>query len=265
MTTHLVIPDTQVKPGVPTDHLRWIGRYILERKPDVIIHLGDHWDMPSLSSYDRGKRAFEGRRVKADIQAGNTGLRMLDEPTKDANRKRKELYLPDWRILKGNHENRIDRFEEDHPELEGVIPRPDYRDWTVHEFLEPVWIDGICYAHYFYNPMSGRPYGGTAHTRLKNLGHSFTQGHQQVTDYAMRPSGQRLQHGLIAGACYLHDEDYLGPQGNGYWRGIIVCHEVRDGTYDPMFVSLDYLCRRYEGVSLQEHLAGATPAQPRLL
>ena len=61
MTTHMFVPDTQVKPGVPTDHLRWAGRYILERKPDVVIHAGDHWDMESLSSWDRGKVQFVAR------------------------------------------------------------------------------------------------------------------------------------------------------------------------------------------------------------
>jgi len=47
MVSHLVIPDTQAKPGAPTKHLEWIGRYILDRRPDVVVHLGDHWDMPS--------------------------------------------------------------------------------------------------------------------------------------------------------------------------------------------------------------------------
>ena len=57
----LIIPDTQVKPGVPTDHMEWIGKYILDQKPDCVIHLGDHYDMHSLSSYDQGKKAGEGR------------------------------------------------------------------------------------------------------------------------------------------------------------------------------------------------------------
>ena len=59
---HLVIPDTQIKPDCPIDHMYWAGRYACAMKPDVIIHLGDHWDMPSLSSYDVGKKSFEGRR-----------------------------------------------------------------------------------------------------------------------------------------------------------------------------------------------------------
>ena len=56
---HLIIPDTQVKPNTPTEHLKWAGQYAAEKKPDVIVHIGDHWDMESLSSYDKGKKSFE--------------------------------------------------------------------------------------------------------------------------------------------------------------------------------------------------------------
>lgn len=257
MTTHLVIPDTQVTPDTPTDHLRWIGLYILEKKPDKIIHLGDHWDMQSLSSYDKGKLAMEGRRYKADVQAGNTGLRMLDEPTVDANRKRKKAYEPEKHLLRGNHEYRIERAIEENPQLEGLIGYHDLntRDWEVHDFLEVVEIDGISYSHYFANPMSGKPYGGQAHTRIKTIGTSFTMGHQQTLDTAIRylPNGDQ-QRALIAGACYLHDEDYKGPQGNSHWRGIVMCHGVHNGEYDIMEVSLDFLCRKYEGVPVKEFL-----------
>ena len=33
--THLMIPDTQVKPGISLEYLRWAGEYIVDRKPDV--------------------------------------------------------------------------------------------------------------------------------------------------------------------------------------------------------------------------------------
>ena len=59
---HMIIPDTQVKPGSSFEHLKWAGQYAVEKKPDVIVHIGDHWDMPSLSSWDVGKKSFEGRR-----------------------------------------------------------------------------------------------------------------------------------------------------------------------------------------------------------
>lgn len=248
--THLVIPDTQIKVGVPTIQLEWIGRYIAEKQPDVVIHLGDHWDMPSLSSYDKGKKSFEGRRYRQDVEAGNKAFALLDRYIS-----RIKGYHPRKVFLFGNHEERIVRAVEEDAMLDGTIGLQDLNtlSWERHNFLEVVWIDGVAYSHYFYNPMSGRPYGGQAITRLKTIGHTYTMGHQQTLDYAIRFVGGKSHHGLVAGACYLHDEEYKGPQGNAHWRGIIVKHAVLDGSYNPMFVDLDYLCRRYEGVSLEEY------------
>ena len=244
---HIVIPDTQVSPEHPYDHLGWIGRYIRDRYEGrhnvTVIHLGDHWDMPSLSSYDKGKRAMEGRRIYDDLKAGNEAFARLDEPL-------------DWDVRKvflmGNHEERLVRATDNDAQLHGVLSLDDFNtlDWEWYPFLEPVCIDGVYYAHYFYNSMNGRPIAGMIETRIKNIGHSFTQGHQQTLMYGVRPVLRGFHHGLVAGACYMHDETYKGPQGNDHWRGIIVCNEVRDGNYDPMFVSLDYLCRRFEGVTL---------------
>src|SRR5678815_3013028 len=77
---HLVIPDTQVRPGVPIEHARWIGRYIADKGPDVVVHLGDHWDMPSLSSYDSlAKKVARGTAKKADIDSGNQFLEELED------------------------------------------------------------------------------------------------------------------------------------------------------------------------------------------
>jgi hypothetical protein len=264
--THLIIPDTQVKPGVPTDHLGWIGQYIVDRKPDVIVHLGDHADMESLSSYDAGKASYEGRRYVADIDAANAGFSVLCEPLQAYNAQKRHdkhaQYLPARHITLGNHEHRITRAADSDPKLVGFmkLEHLEYagHGYQVHDFLQPVCIDGIWYTHFWANPMTGRPYGGNAASRLKQIGHTFVMGHQQTLDYAVRflPGTGAQQFGLIAGACYLHDEDYKGPQGNAHWRGVIMLHEVDgDGAADPMFVSLDYLCRRYEGVRLSKFTA----------
>ena len=74
---HLIIPDTQVKPDVDLSYLEWIGQYIVEKQPDVLIQIGDFADMPSLSSYDVGKKSFEGRRYKDDIKAAVEGMDIL--------------------------------------------------------------------------------------------------------------------------------------------------------------------------------------------
>lgn len=268
---HVVIPDTQAKPGAPTDHLKWIGQYIVDQfhdQPIKIIHLGDHADMPSLSSYDKGKKSMEGRRYLQDIEAANEAWQILNKPLNDFNLNRRKTrhakWQPERHILLGNHEDRINRAVESDAQLEGVISTDDLiyakTGWQVHPFLSPVFLDGVGYSHFWYNPMNGRPLGGTAEGRLKTLGHSFTMGHQQTYLTAIRYVNDQQQRGLIAGACYLHDEDYKGPQGNHHWRGILIKHQVNNGAYDLMEVSLDYLCRRYEGVSLDRFIAKKYPS-----
>ena len=44
----LVIPDCQVKQGVPLEHLTWAGQAIADYRPDIVVNLGDFADMPSL-------------------------------------------------------------------------------------------------------------------------------------------------------------------------------------------------------------------------
>ena len=105
---HLVIPDTQCKPGYPTEHLEWVGKYAAEKKPEVIVHLGDHWDMPSLSIYDVGKKAFEGRTYNNDIIAGNLAMDKLMKPIVNEinrlKRNRKKTWNPKLIFLIGNHD-----------------------------------------------------------------------------------------------------------------------------------------------------------------
>ncbi len=64
------------------------------------------------------------------------------------------------------------------------------------------------------------------------------------------------RRGIVAGSCYLTAETYRGPQATGEWRGILVLNEVDgSGDFDLMEVSLNYLCHRYEGKSLERFLA----------
>ena len=254
---HIVIPDTQCKQGVPMEHLHHIGNCIVDEKPDVIVHLGDHFDMPSLSSYDKGKRVAEGRRIHQDFDAGHQGMNVLMFPINSYNlrkeKNRKKKYNPEMHFCLGNHEERLNRHIDSHPELEGLMKWPDAfkldkYGWKVHEFKEVVEIDGINYVHYFYNPNSGKPYGGTCHTKLKNIGHSFIQGHQQGLDMATRTTNMGVaQWGIVAGSCYLHDEAYRGPQANIHWNGILILDEVQDGNFDLRVLSLDSLRRKYGG------------------
>lgn len=252
MTKHLFIPDVQAKEGVPMEHLSWLGQYIVDKKPDVIVCAGDFADMPSLSSYDKGKKSFEGRRYKKDIAAARQAMDLLLAPLRAYNKKMQDTkhkqYKPRMVLTLGNHEERIERAVSLQAELEGVMGYHDlpYEDWEVVDFLKPVVIDGVLYVHYLANPMTGKPYSGTALNQLHKVQHSFCVGHKQILDHAtyFTPLGKQTT-GIISGSFYQHDEDYKGYQGNAHWRGVVMLHDVHEGSFDPMFISLDYLRRRY--------------------
>jgi hypothetical protein len=253
LTKHLWIPDTQVRKGVPTDHIEALGNYILEKQPDVIVIAGDWWDMPATSRWNSVKEQ-EGLRIIDDIEAGNKAMDLLWKPLYKYQemraRNKQKVYRPERHFLFGNHEHHIERFADNNPVVEKLLGyhllNVEKHGLIQHKFLHPVDIDDIWYCHYFYNPNSGKPYGGMVETRLKNIGHSFTQGHTQglLCGTLIRPNG-RVDRGLVAGSFYQHDEGYKGPQGNHHFQGVIMKHEVKKGYYDMMEVSVDFLRRKY--------------------
>ena len=249
----MVIPDTQVKPNGTVEHLRWAGLYCAEKKPDVIVHLGDHWDMPSLSIYDVGKKSFEGRRYADDIAAGIAGMEAFLAPIREEQHKLVEQKRKRWNprlvFTLGNHEQRIERAVESDPKLDGLIGYHDLKleemGWEVYGFLDVVTICGICFSHYFTSGVMGRPVS-SAKLMLSKKMMSCVMGHVQDRDiaYGRRADGSTVT-GLFAGIYYMHDEAYLTPQTNGSWAGIWMFHEVDNGSFDELPISLNYLRRKY--------------------
>lgn len=241
-----VIPDTQVKHGVELDYIHHIGAYIVRKLPPVIVQIGDWYDMEALSSYNKGKKKAEGKRFINDINAGNKALEILDSYITSV-----PNYKPRKIITLGNHEARIDRYVEDNPEFEGLIGSDQLafskQGWEVYPFLKPVEVCGIWFVHFLANPMSGKPYGGTALSRLNKTGESYVMGHQQTLDIAYRPMqlSKKQQIGVIAGACYDHDEGYKGFQGNNHFRGCVMLYECHDGSAFAKPISLDYMKRKF--------------------
>lgn len=251
---HFFVPDTQVRPDSNTDHIEAAGNYVLAKRPNVIVIAGDWWDMPSLSSYDSAARkAKDSISVEADIEAGNAAMRRFCKPWESI-----PDYTPRCEFLEGNHDGstfgtRRFRYADEHPECRDTIDtsRFHYGPFKRHDFLEIVRIDGIAVSHYYALDSNGRVTNSkrgqaSARAQVKNVGVSALAGHKQGLDVAIceGPSGRRI--GIIAGSFHPGAyQEYLSPQGNSMWHGIIVCHDVHGGAFDPMFVSADFLLRRY--------------------
>jgi len=253
VSRHFIIPDTQVRPGVPLEHLDWAARAIVEYKPDVVIHLGDHWDHPSCSRHNEaGSLESEGARYKDDVDTGNEAFARLSAPMEKEQKRLAKGRRKRWNVrkiyLKGNHCVRPDLIAKNVPKWQGVIGSHlcDTRDWERHEFLEIVDIDGFSYSHYFANTHSGRPIGGSVENRLNAVGRSFCQGHEQGLRHGRKPyPGNLSRLGIVAGSFYQHCEDYRGPQGRDEWRGCLVINEAERGDGDLMPLSMNYLRRKY--------------------
>ena len=250
----LIVPDAQVRPGVDTTHLGWAAQAAVEYRPDVIVVMGDFWDMPSLSMHDApGSKEANGRNVMSDIEAGNVAFRRFCDPIaakiEQITNAHKRRWFPRMEFLFGNHEDRITRAISRDPKFDGLLTLDSLKTpgFTRHEFLKIVMIEGIRFCHYFPNPYSGKPIGGTIPNRLNHIGGSFVQGHQQGFLYGSKQYPDHVAHGLVCGRFYSHHEGYR-PQDvqQSEWNGIVVLNEVRNGgDYDLMPLSYNYLRSKF--------------------
>ena len=88
----LIIGDPHAHPDYDNKRFTALGKYILKTKPDIIVCLGDFADMPSLSSYDKGTKGFEGRRYKKDVNAVIDAQEKLFAPIKSYNKRQAEKH-----------------------------------------------------------------------------------------------------------------------------------------------------------------------------
>lgn len=247
MKNILVIPDSHCRPGVSNVRFEWTAKLIDERRPDVIVHLGDLFDMESLCTYDRGKKSFEGRRYSKDLAVGHDALDKLG-------RVFNKRYRPRLEFLEGNHEHRICKAIEADGILDGTISLKDLKTedfgWNFNPFLEPLVLEGVCFSHYFVSGVMAQAIGGeNPATNLINKQHrSCVAGHLHLYDYSERTDGAGRKIQAVMAGCFLHPtqwESYAGP-ANKLWRNSLTfLHGVSGGQFDLEMISIERLRRSY--------------------
>lgn len=254
---HLVIPDDHATPEDNFRRYWWLSELILERQPEVIVKIGDSWDMNSLCTYDVGKKSHtEKKDLKADIDAGHYSEEILFGEIARYNRirsaRKERQYKPLIVKCIGNHEHRLERMLEFEPQWKGFVDMSVFETKQPFEehiipFLNFDIIDGVGYSHYFVSGVQGRPVS-SAQALINKKGMSCTMGHVHTLDYGVmkKPTG-KLIRGVFAGS--FHDRDhasFAGPQvDNIWWNGVIYKHNVIDGDYDMEEISVEKLERMY--------------------
>jgi hypothetical protein len=253
---YLVIPDPHSHPNHSNDRADWIGKFILDRKPDVVVNMGDTWDLPSLSSFDKGKASFNGANYEKDMNAGLDFQDRMWHPMKASKKKQ-----PHKVFLEGNHERRLNKVLEYEPHLAGERYGISYSNFQLEHYYHDVvyynggtpgiyTIDDISFAHFFVSGLMGRPIGGDHHAAsllAKNYS-SCVAAHSHTVDWAVRSgsNGKKIM-GLVAGVYQDYVSGWAGNVNNLWWQGVVYLRNVEAGVYDPEFISIEALRRVYGG------------------
>ena len=250
----LVVPDPHAHPDFPNTRADWLGQFIKETKPDVVVNLGDAADMASLSSYDKGKASFNGRSYEKDINAHLDFQERMWAPMKRS--KKKQPYRV---VLEGNHEYRLKRALEFDPHLAGDRYGISFKNYDFdsyyHEVVEyegsspGIWqYKDISFAHFMVSGLMGRPIGGEHHAySLIAKNHcSCVVGHSHTADFSMRTDA-RGNHifGLVAGVYQDYVPGWCGQAAKMWWQGVVMLNNVEGSYFDPHFISIKQLEKEY--------------------
>jgi hypothetical protein len=272
----LAIGDPHAKPDSSNERFSWLGNLIVDLRPKRILCIGDLFDFPSLSSYDKGKKSFEGRRYRKDLEAGHDALKRIqapidaynDEQRKKAKltRKTPELYEPIKDFCLGNHCNRLNRVIEEDPKLEGTIGLKDLRleefGWKVHPFLAPVYIEGILCQHYLTSGNMGRAIAGdnAAKTILAKYHTSAIVGHSHNLNTATAARhGKQMWAGSIG--CFFTEKEHYVDESvqSNWWRGLVLLENIKDGCVGSVrLMGMEDIERKY-GTPTPTHKSKPNP------
>jgi len=253
--TAVVFSCAHSDPSVSNERFDWLGRFIYDLKPDLVIDLGDGADMRSLNTYDtRYPQSIVAQSYEGDINTYNDAQERLRHPFKYHKRKR-----PFWIGFEGNHENRIKKAIAHDPRLEGQkygvsfshLQTKVYFD-EYHEYRNSApsiaCYDGIVYGHYvasgnFGTAMSTKHHG---YSLVEKLACSATVGHTHKFSYFYKGDARPSPlHGLVVG-CFKGAEEGWAGQANHEWRsGVVVKREIQNGDYDLEWVSMERLKKQY--------------------
>lgn len=248
----LVIGDLHQDPRHPhrLDVLTWIARYASEHRIPRIIQVGDWSTWDSVSQHDRNDT--QKGRLKPKIQADQDNLLASHQAFE---RGRDPAYKPRRIFLRGNHEYRVERYENQNPESYGI--HTTARDqtflqfgWNARPYGELYYCQDVAFTHHPING-AGRAYGGkTGPQRAANdTTVSMVSGHtHRLQLYSTPKNGKRDRLSMIEVGCALpwgEFEHYVDLTPTGWWWGIVPMTVCEGDITDVNAVSMKALRDRY--------------------
>ena len=125
-----------------------LDEFIIDYNPDELVYMGDQISLDCISAWNKRKPLLkEGQRLLKDYEGfDHHVLRRHEDITKEDCRRT---------FMIGNHEYRVERYCEEHPELEGIIDLDEHLDlrdrgYKIIPFNEIHKVGKLSVIHGFY-------------------------------------------------------------------------------------------------------------------
>lgn len=248
----LVIPDRHNDPRHPHRLAcsTWIARYGSEHAFGDVVCLGDDVTFDSVSRHDRND-TLKGRH-KPGIKADLDNHQAMEESFE---RGRAKDWKPRKHRCRGNHNQRLFDFENQHPENEGTHTHRYMQTllqfgWRERGFGEIMYIAGCGFTHAPFNGL-GKPMGGKTATHRAGalMCTSLVHGHThsfEVHNAAKLDPTDRVT--IVQAGCALPEgevEHYATHSPTGWSYGVLDLTVCNGAILDLAFVSMRSLRHRY--------------------
>jgi len=228
----IVLPDLHC-PEHDRKTLSAVEAYMREEGFDEVVYLGDLVNLSCISSFDRTKlRKLEGKTIQAEYDVVN---RLLD---------RHQSMLPkaDFTFLEGNHEERVERYLDEYPQLRGIIDIEQglklkergirwVRSWSKGECYE---LYGVLFLHGLFTGLNCAKRMVDAFGRTVYFGHDHS-----IQSFSKVIWGDKNEIiGQSLGCLCRLDQDYMRARPSNWSQGFGVFYFHGKNRYNAYVVRI---------------------------
>lgn len=251
--------DAHVSPGQNLERFDWLGRLIVDVKPDAVWNGGDLATCDSVSFW--AVPYAEQCTLKEELDVLSEAQHRLFEPTREYNRRRREnkhsLLRYDTLLTMGNHEYRLHRkLQQDERGLGSVVDPLDlfqFRDnWKqIVDYKEYLEYEGCLFTHCPINGL-GKPISGAYRGRhiAMQSDKPTIYGHTHKMDYTELPvmGATNKTRTALNMPCFLeqdHVEGYARGSCTGWSYGVVILDIFQPGRFTFNWLSMAELKHKY--------------------
>lgn len=242
------IGDAHDSPNLDKARFRWIGRWIADLKPDVVVQIGDFLTLDSLCRYAPND-TLEGKHkpsLKQDLASFKLALGQFSEGL--------DSYRCERHVCLGNHEDRIWSFTNRTPEVAELLDENIHtiltdHGWTYSPFGALHFVGGAAWTHCPLTVM-GKPYGGMyAQNQIaRDTLHDVVYGHSHKRVEQTYPKLGHRRITVLNLGCALpegHVERYAQHSLTGWAFGVCAVTLQHGGIQAAHWVPMAELQERY--------------------